>query len=73
MLMQATVFSFDEQTCAGSVVLDTGRRIDFGAEAFGASGLRLLRAGQRVQIRMDGERVSALTIVTLALPDDTSA
>ena len=37
------------------------------------SGLRLLRPGQRVQLRMDGDRVSALTILTLVLPDDTSA
>lgn len=68
--MQGTVFSFDEQTHEGSVVLDNGRRLDFDATAFAASGLRLLRPGQRIQFDADGDRVTALTIITLARPAD---
>lgn len=63
--MQATVFSFDPDTRTGSVVLDSGRRMDFGEDVFAASGLRLLRTGQRVRIAVDADHVAAMTIVTL--------
>lgn len=49
-VMQGTVVDFDPQTRAGSLLLDDGARVEFGATAFDASGLRLLRLGQRVQI-----------------------
>lgn len=63
--MQATVFSFDESTRAGSVVTDTGARHEFDVDVFDASGLRLLRKGQRLRVELDDDRVVALTIVTL--------
>lgn len=68
--MQGTVFTFDEQTQEGSVVLDSGSRIDFDAAAFATSGLRLLRPGQRVRFDVDGDHITALTILTLAPPSN---
>ncbi|MGC9666284.1 cold-shock protein [Planosporangium sp. 12N6] len=61
--MQGTVATFDEQTGAGSVLLDDGSEVAFGAEAFAASGLRLLRLGQRV--RLDRNTDGEVTRVTL--------
>jgi 2-phospho-L-lactate/phosphoenolpyruvate guanylyltransferase len=67
--VQATVRSFDAQARCGTVFLDDGTVLEFGAGAFGVSGLRLLRPGQRVSVRTgeDGT-VTALTLVTLPLP-----
>jgi 2-phospho-L-lactate guanylyltransferase len=48
--MQGTVSEFDPGTGAGAVLLDDGKRLDFPATAFAASGLRLLRVGQRVRL-----------------------
>jgi cold shock CspA family protein len=48
--MQGTVATFDNQTHAGTLLLDDGSELAFPAEAFRASGLRLLRLGQRVTI-----------------------
>lgn len=45
---------FDPATRSGSLLLDDGRQLEFGASAFDASGLRLLRLGQRVQIELAG-------------------
>ena len=58
--MQGTVASFDEETRAGTVLLDDGTELTFGAAAFDASGLRLLRLGQRMMIDRDesGEVIS---------------
>jgi 2-phospho-L-lactate guanylyltransferase len=64
---QATVHAFDPATRSGSVLLDDGVELPFGSEAFDGSGLRLLRLGQRLAIRTDGERVLAMTLVTFAL------
>ncbi|GHF12328.1 MULTISPECIES: hypothetical protein [Streptomyces] len=65
--MQATAYTFDPQTRSGSVLLDDGTPVPFGADAFDAGGLRLLRAGQRVRIELaatdSGER--HVTLVTL--------
>ncbi|MDJ0460866.1 hypothetical protein [Streptomyces sp. H27-C3] len=64
--MQATAFTYDSQTRSGSVLLDDGTPVDFDAPAFDAGGLRLLRAGQRVRIEVDGEGESRrITLVTL--------
>jgi cold shock CspA family protein len=52
--MQGTVATFDERTGAGSVLLDDGAEVRFPAAAFAASGLRLLRIGQRVRLDRDG-------------------
>ncbi|MFC4060724.1 hypothetical protein ACFOWE_20670 [Planomonospora corallina] len=66
--MQATVKTFDPATRAGSVFLDDGTEIPFGAEAFDAGPLRLLRSGQRVNILLDGGRVTYVTLSTFPLP-----
>jgi cold shock CspA family protein len=67
--VQATVRSFDQVTGSGTVFLDDGTVCVFGAGVFALSGFRLLRAGQRVAIRLGpaGE-VTALTLPTLPLP-----
>jgi hypothetical protein len=49
-------------------VLDDGSRLPFDDEAFAASGLRLLRPGQRVRLELRGNAVAALTIITLQQP-----
>lgn len=66
--MQATVATFSPASRAGTVLLDDGTELPFGAAAFDAGGLRLLRPGQRVALRVDGQAVVALTIATLPLP-----
>jgi len=48
--MQGTVATFDAQTHTGTLLLDDGSELSFPAAAFDASGLRLLRLGQRVSI-----------------------
>ncbi|RFS85776.1 hypothetical protein D0T12_12405 [Actinomadura spongiicola] len=67
--MQATVKEFDAATRAGSVLLDDGTELPFDAEAFAAGGLRLLRFGQRVNLALDGDRISVVTLSTFPLPD----
>ena len=59
--MQATVTSYDGSGVG--VVLDDGRRFTAGQEALVGSGIRLLRAGQRVQVQLDGD-----TVVRVRLP-----
>jgi hypothetical protein len=67
--MQATAYTYDSGTRSGSVLLDDGTPLDFGADAFDAGGLRLLRPGQRVRIEVTGEgadrRITFLTLQTL--------
>lgn len=62
--MQGTVASFDPATRDGGVLLDDGTPVDFTAAAFDASGLRLLRLGQRVRLETGADGA----IVRLALP-----
>jgi cold shock CspA family protein len=63
--MQATVRSFDAVTHAGDVLLDDGAVVSFDASAFDASGLRLLRLGQRVRLRLGANgAVDLVTLVT---------
>ncbi len=70
--MQATSYTFDPETRSGSVLLDDGTPVPFDAAAFDAGGLRLLRAGQRVRIRIEGEgdarRVVFVTLQTFEDP-----
>ncbi len=67
--VQATVRHFDPDSRTGEVLLDDGRPLPFPAAAFDASGLRLLRSGQRVRLRVDAAgAVTFLTIATLADP-----
>ena len=64
--MQATVAAFDETEHHGSLLLDDGSRLAFPAKAFAASGLRLLRVGQRVRVeRTETGDVTLVTLVTL--------
>lgn len=69
---QGTVLTFDSEIGAGSVVLDTGEALTFSTEVFAASGLRLLRPGQRVRLQVsddpDSRLISAITILTLQDP-----
>jgi len=68
--MQATVREFDATDGSGSVFFDDGTVGGFGPEVFAASGLRLLRRGQRVAIRRDPSgAITALNLATLPLPD----
>ncbi len=64
--VQGTVATWDPATGSGSVLLDDGRPVDFPPAAFLASGLRLLRLGQRVQLTYgpDGT-VSTVSLVTM--------
>ena len=68
--MQATVRSYDGGTRSGSVFTDDGAVLSFGPDALAASGLRLLRPGQRIRFRSDGDppRITSLTLVTFPLP-----
>jgi hypothetical protein len=72
-LMQATVRGFDHADGSGSVFFDDGSVAEFGPEVFAASGLRLLRRGQRVTVqRGRSGAVTALTLATLPLPPAAS-
>ncbi|WP_440069054.1 hypothetical protein [Streptosporangium sp. OZ121] len=67
--MQATVRNFDPATRSGSVFLDDGTEIPFEAAAFDAGPLRLLRSGQRVNLVMDGDDVTYVTLSTFPVPE----
>lgn len=75
--MQATVRFFEPAGRSGTVLLDDGTELAYDADAFDAGGLRLLRLGQRVALRVttaDGTtRVTALTLATLPFPDEEPA
>ncbi|HKT05701.1 MAG TPA: cold-shock protein [Rugosimonospora sp.] len=62
---QGTVASFDPQDRSGTVLLDDGRQVAFDAPAFDASGLRLLRLGQRVRLEWRAGHISALNLITM--------
>jgi len=69
--VQATVRGFDPADGSGSVFLDDGTVCEFAAEVFAASGLRLLRRGQRVAIRRGPSgAITALSLATLPLPGE---
>ncbi|WP_433791838.1 cold-shock protein [Actinoplanes sp. CA-252034] len=55
--MQGTIATFDPDTRSGTLLLDDGTPLSFGAEAFQRSGLRLLRLGQRVTVESDATGV----------------
>jgi 2-phospho-L-lactate/phosphoenolpyruvate guanylyltransferase len=64
--MQGTVATFDPDRRNGSLLLDDGTSMEFSAAAFDASGLRLLRLGQRVRVeRAGGSEVTLVTLPTL--------
>jgi 2-phospho-L-lactate guanylyltransferase len=62
------VRNFDEGTRCGDVLLDDGAVVTFDATAFDPSGLRLLRIGQRVRLRINAS--GAVEFITLStFPD----
>jgi cold shock CspA family protein len=61
--MQASVHKYDDKSGSGSVLLDDGLEVPFEGAALDASGLRLVRPGQRVSIEMSGSAVTRLWIV----------
>lgn len=68
--VQGTVAAFDRATRSGNVLMDDGLRLSFGAEALQGTGLRHLRAGQRVKVDLDkaaGSQV-VLRVQILTLP-----
>jgi hypothetical protein len=51
------------------VLLDDGTELAYGAPAFDAGGLRLLRLGQRVNIALgDDGAITYITLATFPLP-----
>ena len=68
-VVQGTVATFSPQTRGGTVLLDTGAELSFDANAFAHSGLRMLRLGQRVRMRVDDGRITALTHIAFPLPE----
>jgi 2-phospho-L-lactate guanylyltransferase len=72
--MQATSYTYDPETRSGSVLLDDGTPVPFDAAAFDAGGLLLLRVGQRVRIRTEGQggarRVVFITLATFPDPPE---
>ncbi len=65
--MQGTVSEFDERDGSGAVLLDNGTRVAFPAPAFAASGLRLLRVGQRIRLEHGpGGVVARVSLVTMS-------
>jgi 2-phospho-L-lactate guanylyltransferase len=66
---QGTARVFDPATRTGTVLLDDGTEVAFDAAAFDAGGLRLLRIGQRVRMAVEDGRITAVTLVTLPLPE----
>lgn len=66
--MQGTVRSFDPAVGSGVVLLDDGSQLAFGPAAFAKSGLRLLRSGQRLRLRVDRDgTVTAVSLLTTDL------
>jgi 2-phospho-L-lactate guanylyltransferase len=62
--MQGTVATFDARSRSGTMLLDNGTELAFPTAAFDASGLRLLRLGQRVRIEQD----EAGEVIRITLP-----
>jgi hypothetical protein len=60
--VQATVARFDPASASGDVVTDGGLLVPFGPEAFATSGLRHVRAGQRLTVAVDGSGTSAVVV-----------
>jgi len=67
--IQATVADFEPVGRTGRVLLADRTYAAFGPDAFDPSGLRLLRSGQRVAVRLrDDGTVDAIGLPTLPLP-----
>ncbi|MFC4021359.1 cold-shock protein [Micromonospora sp. GCM10011542] len=65
--MQGTVATYDAASRSGVLLLDDGTELAFPTRAFDASGLRLLRLGQRVRIDTDSDgEVVRVTLPTMS-------
>lgn len=62
--MQGTVARFDTERHEATVLLDDGTSVYIPPAAFDASGLRLLRFGQRVRIVRDSGRIVEVALIT---------
>jgi 2-phospho-L-lactate guanylyltransferase len=60
--VQATVHRFDPEAGGGQLVTDQGLLLALEPAVFAASGLRLLRPGQRLSIELDDDRVVAVRL-----------
>ena len=67
-MTQGTVATFAAETSSGTVLLDDGTELTFDGAAFAVSGLRMLRFGQRVNLRVVDGRVAAITHISFPLP-----
>lgn len=67
-MTQGTVATFEPRTRSGTVLLDDGTELSFDGTAFASSGLRMLRFGQRVNLRVVDGRIAALTHISFPLP-----
>lgn len=67
-MTQGTVATFAPETGSGTVLLDDGTELPFDGAAFAGSGLRMLRFGQRLNLRVVDGRVVALTHISFPLP-----
>jgi len=69
-MAQGTIKAFDAQTRTGSLLLDDGTEIAIGADAFDASGLLMLRFGQRVRFDLEGTgdeaHLASIDLVTMS-------
>jgi 2-phospho-L-lactate guanylyltransferase len=64
--MQGTVARYDADSRTGTLLLDDGTEVQFDEAAFDASGLRLLRLGQRLRVERDeAGRIVRVTVPTL--------
>jgi 2-phospho-L-lactate guanylyltransferase len=64
--VQGTVATFDADRHSGTVLLDDGTEVAFDEAAFEASGLRMLRFGQRLRLdRDDRGRIVRVSIPTM--------
>ena len=60
--LQATVRSYDGSDRSGTLLADDGRQMPFDGAALAAE-VRLLRSGQRVQVRLEAGAVAAVCLV----------
>jgi cold shock CspA family protein len=67
--MQASVHRYEEDNGSGSVLLDDGREIPFDCAVMDASGLRLLRPGQRVSIEMSASQPALTRLWIVGIGD----
>jgi cold shock CspA family protein len=64
--VQGSVATWDPESGDGTVLLDDGTPVPFAGTAFAASGLRLLRLGQRLRLEYDADgTVAVLSLVTV--------